>query len=143
MSLSRIVLTMLALAGLSACTTTTPIAGQTIDETYSVGGYTWNSGPAVYVHYKMMENDGHVAICGVWSVVGGQVSNADVGAGLGVGVLYLGGARIKQGVDFLNQIDNPRNAKGKPATCRRTSVKWRAEFDRADPKLTFPAMRFY
>ncbi len=127
---------------LVSCTTTTPTAGRVIDETFSIGGYTWTSGAQVYVHYKLVEDGGYVAICGAWSTLGGQVANADIGIGLDVGVLYLGGSRIKQGIAFMKRIDDPKNAKGKPAVCRRTSVKWRSEFDAADSKLRFPAMTF-
>ena len=142
MAFLRLVTGLSAALLLVSCTTTTPTAGRVIDETYSIGGYTWTSGATVYVHYKLVEDGGHVAICGAWSALGGGVSQADVGVGLEAVVLYLGGARIKQGISFLKRIDNPKKAKGKPAVCRRTSIKWRPEFDTADSKLRFPSMSF-
>lgn len=133
----------LAFFFLTSCTTTTPISGSVIDETYSVGGYTWTSGTQVYVFYKLFESGNSVAICGAWAASGASaISNADVAVGLEVGVLYLGSSRIKQGISFMRSIGSPKNANGKPAICRKTSVEWRTEFGSADPLLRFPSMSF-
>ena len=127
---------------LGACTTTTSLPGSTVDKTYPLDGFQWESGAATYVFYKVFKSGNHVGVCGAWGAkhaVRSTVHNDQV---MGAGIIRVAGQRILQDVSFMAYHGAPENVSGNAANCRQSSVEWRSEFDNAQTELVFPRMVF-
>lgn len=134
---------ILAGAVLAACATQgRPIAGQTVDEDYAVGGFQWQSGATVYVLAKTFRSGENVGLCVAWTARGGinVLANAHREV-IAAGSVFLDGTRVHQGLGFGNEIGPEGDVIGKASNCIETSTPWRAEFENAEPKPRFPRMR--
>lgn len=54
-----------ALLGACAQIATDPLPGQTVKESWSIDGITWQSGGGIYVSLTAFEKDNRVAVCGL------------------------------------------------------------------------------
>ena len=132
----------LLLAVLNGCTTTTSIPGSTVDKSYLVDGFRWQSGAETVVFYKVFKSGDQVGVCGAWGSKDAVRSNVFNDQVLDAGIIRVGGVRILQGVRFMANHGAPENVTGNASVCRQSSVQWREEFEDAEPELVFPAMTF-
>ena len=120
----------------------TPLPGQVVDEGYEVGGFRWDSGTTVYVMTTTFNADGKVGVCGAWVARGGAnlVANFHSEA-LGAGIVMLGGRRILQDLNFMQEHKTQEDLRGKATNCVRSGVAWMTEFENVKPSTRFPRMR--
>lgn len=133
---------IIAALSLSACVSTDPISGSSVDKTYSLGGFSWNTGRQVYVAYKTFKSGNHVGICGAYGGKGAGGANSSDLDMIRAGSVFLGGTRVVQGVEFMHNAVHSSKIKGGTANCVRSSVEWRPEFAKVDSVLRFPSMSF-
>ncbi|MEM7742908.1 MAG: hypothetical protein AAF409_04275 [Pseudomonadota bacterium] len=112
----------------------TPISGQVVDRSYSVGGFSWQSGATVFVLMKTFNSDGKVGLCGAWTARGGAnlVSHLHTQA-LEAGSVILDGSRVHQGLRFMKWHAPDQKLGGKATNCIRTGTDWRPGFEGAKP----------
>ena len=122
---------------------TEPASGQTIDRTYKVDGFRWDSGTTVYVLLKAYDADGKVGVCGAWSARGGSatISNLHTDV-LAAGILTIDGERLLQGLNFLAEHGPEGELVGKTSNCVVVDKPWKKSFRTKNLDLDFPRMRF-
>ena len=122
---------------------TEPASGQTIDRTYKVDGFRWDSGTTVYVLLKAYNASGKVGICGAWSARGGSatISNLHTDV-LAAGIVTLNDERILQGINFMAEHGPEGKLVGKASNCVVTDKPWKKGFKTKNLDLDFPRMRF-
>ena len=124
--------------GLAGCVQTEDRPGESIDDRYSVGGASWSSGAVVYVFVRTFEDQGKVGICGAWSSKeGGAFNVTDNDRLLEVGSIELLDTKVLTSLSGFNRFVDPRSAYGRSATCYRSSVDWRPEFNGVEPVVNF------
>ncbi len=126
-----------------ACATGTPIAGQTIDDSYRIDGFRWKDGATVYVPIKVFNADGKTGVCGAWSARGGAVISRDFNDQvMDAGSIILDGTTLVRGLTFMQEHGPDGELTGKSSNCVRTDVDWQPSFAGKRPDADFPRMRF-
>lgn len=126
-------------AALSACATHgTEIAGATIDRSYATERLTWRSGQGGFIiSLKAHEDGGKVALCGAFAEIPTvrygeltvQVANRAFAT--------LAGVTISRSLERFKRHQPTESLTGLSATCVRTDVDWRAEFEGRRPAVVF------
>ncbi|MEO1491194.1 MAG: hypothetical protein AAFV19_03465, partial [Pseudomonadota bacterium] len=132
-----------ALLSMTACATGTPIAGQTIDDSYRVDGFRWDSGTTVYVMLKTFNADGKTGVCGAWTARGGSSNISHLNTEMmDAGSVALDGTTLVNGLGFMKEHGGTGDLKGQASNCVKTDVDWQPAFANERPDAVFPRMRF-
>lgn len=123
---------------------TTSLPDRPVDNEFHVYGADWGNGRSVYFAYLTEEQQGKVALCGVWAASNGNIND------IRFDDLLVQSARIElDGTIIANDISFFAPApfvEGKvpagTARCVGTSVGWEPRFDSAEPELIFAKSRF-
>ncbi|MEL6337012.1 MAG: hypothetical protein AAFQ88_10280 [Pseudomonadota bacterium] len=111
---------------LGGCSTARVVAGgDTVDNSYTVGGMRWQGGGGVYVVAKAMERDGKIAVCGAYTTDGLKAHvvryTPEILSGM---IVEVDGQRAFQNVSFFNGFNHDDDWVGQPTTCAVTDLPW-------------------
>lgn len=116
-----------------------PMNTQTLTPDYAVGGGSLQWGDQIIVAAKVSEQDGRVAICGLWTVA--NESTISIGVHeyfVGSGIIRVNGSTVAQNLDFLPRKGFSENMLGQATGCALTGQSWQSAYDGAKTEIIFP-----
>ena len=129
-------------AGLSSCGGVS-LPESSVDSSYVFDGIEWQSGGGVYVSIKTFDDQGKVALCGVYSA--GESDPQSRFGDLALANMYvqLGDKIITYNIDYFNRVAfHEGKAPVGRAACKRTSTDWRPEYASFKPDAKLGKSRF-
>ncbi|MEM9050163.1 MAG: hypothetical protein AAGC92_15765 [Pseudomonadota bacterium] len=142
MTVPRTLLSLLVTLVVAGCTGPgQAIAPQRIDREFDTSWIRWRTGERVFFAYKVFEDGGKAAICGVWAEDGAakDLLNLELVRSMAVDIA---GRRLVHSIAFFRKADAVENVRDISANCVRTDVDWTASFDRSPAELVTTRRRF-
>ena len=120
----------------------TPLPDRSVDSSYVWDGFVWSGGGGVYVSIKTFEDQGKVALCGVYSAAD---DSQDRFTDLGITAMNikLGDEIIAYDIGFFKRVAfNENSAPVGNAKCRRTGSAWKPQYASLKPDAIVGKSRF-
>ncbi len=99
---------------------------ETIDSSFHVTGFRWDTGGAVYIYAVARNKGGSTEVCAAYAHT--QLSYYEdrfTDQTLEAVKLTSQGDTLVHGGNFINEFEDPETAEGKHANCVITSVPWK------------------
>lgn len=117
------------------------ISPQPVTRDFETQWIRWRDGERVFFAYRVFEDAGKAAICGVWAEDGEakDLLNLELIRSMAVDIA---GQRLVHSIAFFRKAGSLEEVRDVSANCVRTETDWRREFDRTPAELSLTRRSF-
>lgn len=116
--------------------------GEEVDARYATAGGIWNDGAVITVAARLREEQGRVAVCGVWTVDEASTLTLFLHDRIvQAGSIRLGGQTLVNNLRYMPRVAHGPDLSGAGARCVLTEVAWEDAFADLGPEIRLPRQR--